>query len=177
MLLSGGDPLALSNRQFGWLLEQIESTAHVRTVRIHTRMTIVLPQRIDAEFAAMLGASRLKVVLVSHCNHANELSDESRAAFRALASNSVTLFNQSVILADVNNSSGVLIQLSKALFDQGVMPYYLHLPDAVAGTAHFDVPIPNAQALVAEMQAQLPGYLVPRLVREEPGEDSKTRYA
>jgi len=116
-------------------------------------------------------------VLVSHCNHANELSDESRAAFRALASNSVTLFNQSVILADVNNSSGVLIQLSNALFDQGVLPYYLHLPDAVAGTAHFDVPIPDAQALVAEMQAQLPGYLVPRLVREEPGEDSKTRYA
>ena len=177
VLLSGGDPLALSNRQFGWLLEQIESIAHVRTVRIHTRMTIVLPQRIDAEFAAMLGASRLKVVLVSHCNHTNELSDESRAAFRALASNSVTLFNQSVILADVNNSSGVLIQLSNALFDQGVLPYYLHLPDAVAGTAHFDVPIPDAQALVAEMQAQLPGYLVPRLVREEPGEDSKTRYA
>ncbi len=177
VLLSGGDPLALSNRQFGWLLEQLEAIPHVNTVRIHTRMTIVLPQRIDAELAAMLAASRLKTVLVSHANHARELSEESHAAFRLLASNGVTLFNQSVVLAEVNDSSDTLIALSKALFAQGVLPYYLHLPDAVAGTAHFDVPIMRAQALVAAMQAELPGYLVPRLVREEPGNDSKTRYA
>jgi L-lysine 2,3-aminomutase len=116
-------------------------------------------------------------VLVSHANHARELSEESQAAFTLLASNGVTLFNQSVVLAGVNDSSDTLIALSKALFAQGVLPYYLHLPDAVAGTAHFDVPIIRAKALVAEMQAQLPGYLIPRLVREEPGNDSKTRYA
>lgn len=177
VLLSGGDPLALSNRQIGWLLEQLEAIPHINTVRIHTRMTIVLPQRIDAELTSMLAASRLNIVLVSHANHARELSEESDAAFRLLASSFVTLLNQSVILAGVNDSSDTLIALSKALFAQGVLPYYLHLPDAVAGTAHFDVPIPRAQALVADMQAQLPGYLVPRLVREEPGNDSKTRYA
>lgn len=177
VLLSGGDPLALSNRQLSWLLEQAEAIPHVTTVRIHTRMTIVLPQRIDAELSARLAASRLRVVLVSHCNHAQELSAESKASFKILAANGVTLLNQSVILAGVNDTSSVLIELSEALFGQGVLPYYLHLPDAVAGTAHFDVALNAAQGLVTTLQQRLPGYLVPRLVREEPGEKSKTRYA
>ena len=177
VILSGGDPLALSNRQLGWLVEQVEAIPHVTTLRIHTRMTVVLPQRVDGALADRLRGSRLKTVVVSHCNHAQELSAESRMAFASLAHAGATLLNQAVVLADVNDSSEILADLSRELFDQGVLPYYLHLPDAVAGTAHFDVPLARAQALVAELQARLPGYLVPRLVREEPGESSKTRYA
>ena len=177
VILSGGDPLALSNRQLDWLLGQAEAIPHVVTLRIHTRMTLVLPQRIDAPLLARLAESRLKIIVVSHCNHAQELSEESARAFSDLRAISAHLLNQSVVLAEVNDSSSALIALSKALFEQGVLPYYLHLPDAVAGTAHFDVQTARAQQLVAEMQAQVPGYLVPRLVREEPGELSKTRYA
>tara|TARA_R110002153_G_scaffold271234_1_gene438366 strand:+ start:88 stop:1074 length:987 start_codon:yes stop_codon:yes gene_type:complete len=177
VLLSGGDPLGLSNKQIKFLVNEIENIPHVNTIRIHTRMTIVLPQRVDKELIAILAASRLKVVVVSHCNHTNELSHESYTAFENLASAKVTLLNQSVILAGVNNDCDTLISLSRGLFEQGVLPYYIHLPDAVAGTAHFDVPLKQAQQIIGEVQAQLPGYLVPRLVREEPGKDSKTRYA
>jgi len=177
VLLSGGDPLGLSNKQIKFLIDEIENISHVNTLRIHTRMSIVLPQRIDDELINMLAASRLKIVVVSHCNHNNELSPESHIAFNKLLSARTTLLNQAVILAGVNNNCDTLVNLSRGLFDQGVLPYYLHLPDAVAGTAHFDVPLKQAQQIIAEVQSKLPGYLVPRLVREEPGEDSKTRYA
>ncbi len=177
VILSGGDPLALPNRQLDWLIEQIEAIPHVNTLRIHTRMTTVLPQRIDEALCARLKTTRLSVVLVSHCNHAQELSPESKSAFQQLRNSGVTLLNQSVILTNVNDNVEILADLSRKLFEQGVLPYYLHLPDAVAGTAHFDVELPLAQSLVAELQTRLPGYLVPRLVREEAGEYSKTRYA
>ena len=176
VILSGGDPLALSNKQFAWLIEQAESIEHIDTLRIHTRMTVVLPQRIDAELCERLASSRLKCVVVSHCNHAQELGKESLRAFDALRRINAILLNQSVILREVNDSADELKALSEALFQQGVLPYYLHLPDAVAGTAHFDVALSRAQALVAQLRTELPGYLVPRLVREEPGESSKTPY-
>jgi KamA family protein len=140
-------------------------------------MTVVLPQRIDAELCERLGRSRLKIIVVSHCNHAQELSSDSAQAFDALRHVKATLFNQSVILSEVNDSLQALQTLSEALFQQGVLPYYLHLPDAVAGTAHFDVALARAQSLIAQLRAELPGYLVPRLVREEPGNTSKTPYA
>lgn len=177
VILSGGDPLALSNKQLGWLLDQTEAIDHVNTLRLHTRMTVVLPQRIDAELCERLGRSRLKIIVVSHCNHAQELSSDSAQAFDALRHVKATLFNQSVILSEVNDSLQALQTLSEALFQQGVLPYYLHLPDAVAGTAHFDVALARAQSLIAQLRAELPGYLVPRLVREEPGNTSKTPYA
>lgn len=177
VILSGGDPLALSNKQLAWLLDQAEAIEHIQTLRLHTRMTVVLPQRLDAELCERLVRSRLKLVVVSHCNHAQELSHESELAFKALRRINAVLLNQSVVLSEVNDNFAALKALSEALFQQGVLPYYLHLPDAVAGTAHFDVALAKAQALIAALRAELPGYLVPRLVREEPGNTSKTPYA
>ena len=177
VILSGGDPLALSDRQFLWLMESLASIEHVTTVRIHTRLPIVIPQRITAELLGCLGESRLRIVMVVHCNHSRELDGEVAGVFSLLRDNSVTLLNQSVVLKDVNDNSPALIELSKALFQQGVLPYYLHMPDQVAGTEHFYVTDQHAKGLIKALHASLPGYLVPTLVRETPGERGKTRIA
>ncbi len=177
VILSGGDPLALADRQFSWLVARLAEIRHLTTVRIHTRLPIVIPQRITAELLRSMSDSRLRVVMVVHCNHAQELDRAVLDCFRRLAKNSVTLFNQSVILKDVNDNSKDLIQLCKVLFAHHVLPYYLHMPDQVAGTEHFYVDDQHAKQLIKAMHAALPGYLVPRLVRETPGEQGKTRIA
>lgn len=174
VILSGGDPLANSDRQLDWLLQHLAAISHVKTVRFHTRLPVVIPQRVTPELIAMLRRTRLRVVMVLHVNHRQELDDHCRAVFGTLKTNGVTLLNQAVLLAGVNDNLSALSELSESLFDAHVLPYYLHLPDKVAGTAHFQVSAARAQELVAALRAQLPGYLVPRLVREEPGASSKS---
>lgn len=175
VILSGGDPLALADKQLGWLLDELESISHVTTIRIHTRLPIVIPQRITNTLIEVLSRRKIKLVMVIHCNHPQELCTQSKLSFDALSANGVILMNQSVILKDVNDNADCLIELSKKLFSVNVLPYYLHLPDEVAGTAHFDVSKSRALDLISQMQTRLPGYLVPKLVKEEAGEPSKTR--
>jgi L-lysine 2,3-aminomutase len=175
-ILSGGDPLSLSNRRVGELLAKLADTS-VRTVRIHTRFPVVVPERVDAGLLALLGQTRLRTVVVLHCNHANELDDHVAGALRALRGACGVLLNQSVLLRGVNDDDAVLAALSERLFDCSVLPYYLHLLDPVAGAAHFDVDASRGRRLVARLRERLPGYLVPRLVRETPGELSKTPIA
>lgn len=174
VILSGGDPLVLGERRFAELVTQLAQIPHVRRLRIHSRLPIVLPQRVTPELLAVLQETRLQVVMVVHSNHANEISTGVRAGFAQLRGAGVTLFNQSVLLAGVNDSAPVLAQLSETLFDAGVTPYYLHQLDPVAGAAHFAVPLARARRLHHELLALLPGFLVPRLVSELPGQVSKT---
>lgn len=173
VILSGGDPLSLSDARLGELLDRIARVEHVRRIRFHTRTPIVLPERIDAGLCDMLASAPLPSVFVVHCNHANEIDAAVDAALARLAGHTKALLNQSVLLRGVNDSADALVDLSEALFDSGVMPYYLHQLDPVAGTAHFGVPDTDARRIVAASAARLPGYLVPKLVREIPGEAAK----
>ena len=177
VILSGGDPLAISDTQFHWLLLQLTKIKTLTTVRIHSRLPIVIPQRITPELVRCLSETRLRVVMVVHCNHRQELDSAVADGFDALSDVGVTMLNQAVILKDVNDNSEALVDLNKALFQHNVLPYYLHMPDQVAGTEHFYVTDQHATELMKTLQASLPGYLVPRLVRENPGERSKTRIA
>lgn len=177
VILSGGDPLAISDKQLSWLLSRLEEIKHLTTVRIHTRLPIVIPQRITAILVENLRKSRLQTVMVIHCNHHQELDLDVSQKLNTLSENGIKLMNQSVLLSDVNDNSSDLIKLSKVLFANNVLPYYLHMPDQVAGTEHFYVEDLHAKQLIKAMHAALPGYLVPRLVRENPGEQGKTRIA
>jgi EF-P beta-lysylation protein EpmB len=174
VILSGGDPLSLSDRRLQQLSDALEAITHVRRLRIHTRYPLVLPERIDAGFKSWLGRVRLQKVVVIHANHSHELDALSKRACRDLIEAGATLLNQSVLLAGVNDDVRALAELSEALFDAGVLPYYLHVLDRVEGAAHFDVPTQIALQLHTELTATLPGYLVPRLVREIPGAAAKT---
>jgi L-lysine 2,3-aminomutase len=177
VLLSGGDPLTLSDRRLAGLLEGLEAIPHVRRVRVHTRLPVVLPERIDGGFLSLWNSlRRLQRIVVIHANHAQELraAADVQAALGALRTSGTALLNQSVLLRGVNDSIAALEDLSVALFECGVLPYYLHVLDPVRGAAHFDVPAETARRLHAELTARLPGYLVPKLVREEPGAASKT---
>ena len=177
IILSGGDPLALTDVQLFELIAAIEAIPHVKRLRIHSRLPIVLPQRITLELCQRLARSHLDCIMVVHANHANELGKDVAQACALLRQHQVQLLNQSVLLAHVNDTLTCLKELSERLFELGIMPYYLHLPDHVAGTTHFFVNLKRGQSLVAKMQASMSGYLVPRLVREEPGKKSKTLYS
>ena len=165
----------LSDSRLSQLLFDLSNIPHVRRIRIHSRLPIVLPARITNGFIQLITDCRKPVIIVVHCNHPRELDHEGAAAISKLAENGITLLNQTVLLAGVNDSLPVLTELSERLFELRVLPYYLHLLDPVQGVRHFDVPAQRGQELVAGMQRLLPGYLVPRLVREIPGEESKTR--
>ncbi|MEM6794608.1 MAG: EF-P beta-lysylation protein EpmB [Acidobacteriota bacterium] len=174
VILSGGDPLSLRDSKLADLEQRLSSIPHVSRLRIHTRLPIVLPERVDEGLLAWLGGSRLQTVMVVHCNHPNEIDPAVAAALGRLRDAGVMLLNQSVLLRGINDSSAILRDLSVALFKAGVMPYYLHVMDRVAGASHFDVPRSAAEHLIQEMRATCSGYLVPTLVREEPGALSKT---
>jgi EF-P beta-lysylation protein EpmB len=175
VILSGGDPLSLATSRLTKLRAALEAIPHVERLRIHTRFPIVIPERVDSELLRFLNDGRITTVVVVHANHPRELADPAVVdALQLLRRTTGSLLNQSVLLRGVNDTSDALIALSRALFAAGVLPYYLHVLDRVAGAAHFDVPEVEALALVAAMRAALPGYLVPRLVREDPGELSKT---
>lgn len=173
VILSGGDPLALSDERLAGLERALSAIPHIKRLRIHTRQPVVLPSRVDASLLGWLAGSKLQKVVVLHVNHANEIDDAVREACARLRSAGVTLLNQTVLLRGVNDSADVLEALSEALFSAQVLPYYLNLLDPVAGSAHFDVPESEALRLMGELRARLPGYLVPKLVREVPGAPSK----
>ena len=177
IILSGGDPLALSDARLGSLTRALAQTPHVRRLRIHTRLPIVLPARIDAGLDAWLRSLPWPVVIVVHANHANELDEEVLDACARLRAAGATLLNQSVLLAGVNDTSAALAQLSRRLFEAGVLPYYPHALDRVRGAAHFAVGGSRARRLAGELAAQLPGYLVPRLVREQADAPAKVALA
>lgn len=173
VILSGGDPLSLSDRRLQKLLEALASIPHLRRLRIHTRLPIVLPERITPALVHQLHSNRLATSLVLHANHPRELTPALGERLTSLRSAGITLLNQSVLLRGVNDSAQTLCALSERLFDLGILPYYLHLLDPVAGAAHFDVPEDTALDLYKTMQRELSGYLVPRLVREVSGDPGK----
>jgi EF-P beta-lysylation protein EpmB len=173
VILSGGDPLMLSDRRLSELADALGAVSHLKRLRVHTRLPVVIPQRVDDALLSWLVGQRLKPVLVLHINHANEIDENLRAAMRRLADSGVTLLNQAVLLRGINDSVEALSGLSEALFAAHVLPYYLHLLDRVQGAAHFEVSEDEARRLMAGIQARLPGYLVPRLAREEPGASAK----
>jgi EF-P beta-lysylation protein EpmB len=169
VILSGGDPLVLSNQRLAGLVSSINRIPHVRRLRIHSRLPIVLPSRVDSELLALFGTARLRVVMVIHANHPHELDGPVVQAILAMTRLGMTVLNQSVLLRGINDSADSLVELSEKLFESGALPYYLHLLDRVTGTAHFEVPEGQARQLMDELRKQLPGYLVPKLVREIPG--------
>jgi EF-P beta-lysylation protein EpmB len=174
VILSGGDPLSLADDGLAALEERLGAIAHLRRLRIHTRWPIVAPRRVTEELLAVLGRSRLRPVMVLHCNHAAEIDEAVRLALARLRGHGVTLLNQSVLLRGVNDSAEALCELSEALHAAGVLPYYLHLLDPVEGTAHFAVGESEARRLLRSLTDRLPGYLVPKLAREEAGASAKT---
>ena len=173
VILSGGDPLILDDAALAALLTRLAALPHLTRLRIHSRLPVVLPARITPRLLALLGSTRLHAVLVIHSNHAREVDDEVRAALGALRRAGVTLLNQAVLLKGVNDDAATLAELSETLFEAGVLPYYVHVLDRVHGTAHFDAGDARAAALERELRARLPGYLVPRFVREVPGAENK----
>ncbi|RMF17653.1 MAG: EF-P beta-lysylation protein EpmB [Gammaproteobacteria bacterium] len=174
VILSGGDPLLRTDTQLESLFSAIEAIPHVRRLRIHTRLPVVLPERFTPGLCQRLGDSRMKVVLVNHANHPNELDDRSATVFRHLRAAGVTLLNQTVLLRGINDDPDTLSALCEKLFEQGMLPYYLHLTDRVRGTAHFYLSRDEAMPLYQALMSRLPGYLVPKLAEEIPGRPSKT---
>ncbi len=173
LILSGGDPLTLSDRRLAGLVTAADGVARLRRLRLHTRVPVVLPSRVTEALCATLAASRLDVVVVIHANHPAEIDASVDTALARLREAGATLLNQSVLLRGVNNRAETLAELSTRLFAAGVLPYYLHTLDRTAGTAHFEVPTARAIELHQALAARLPGYLVPRLVMEVPGADCK----
>lgn len=173
IILSGGDPLLLSDRELAAVATRVASARRPVTLRIHTRLPIVIPDRVTPSLLDALGRHDLRTVIVLHSNHPNELDAPTSAAIGRLAAAGITVLNQAVLLAGVNDDADTLAALSDALFAARAMPYYLHQLDRVAGAAHFAVPDERAQRLVGQLAALRPGYLVPRLMREVPGAASK----
>ncbi|TNE81919.1 MAG: EF-P beta-lysylation protein EpmB [Gammaproteobacteria bacterium] len=168
VIFSGGDPLAASDRQLQWLVEQLQQIPHLQRLRIHSRLPVVIPDRVTDHLLHWLGDNRFLTSLVIHSNHANELDMAVQQALQRLREAGVTLLNQAVLLAGVNDRAEVLCHLSERLFECGTLPYYLHQLDRVSGAAHFAVSDQTACELHSTLMATLPGYLVPKLVRETP---------
>jgi len=173
VILSGGDPLMMSTDRLEALCQQLARIPHVSRLRIHSRMPIVLPERITQRFLDWIGSLPWQTVLVLHCNHANEIDDHVFRVMARLKAAGISLLNQTVLLKGINDDAHTLINLSESLFSAGILPYYLHLLDRVQGAAHFDISEHQALSILGEIQSQLPGYLVPRLVREVSGMSHK----
>jgi L-lysine 2,3-aminomutase len=173
IILSGGDPLSLNDHDLCQLIHQLESIPHLTTLRFHTRFAAVMPERITTTLTNCLSHSRLQLVWVNHFNHAHEITPDTISALNRLPSRMLRL-NQSVLLQGVNDTLHAQINLSHALLRAGVTPYYVYLLDKVWGSAHFLVEDNTAQELITAMHAHLPGYLVPKLVRDIPGKSAKT---
>ncbi len=173
VILSGGDPLMRKDSDLNRFFNKLEQVDSLKYLRIHTRLPVVLPTRVTDPLVKLLSETRLVVTLVLHCNHAQEIDSELETAIRKLRNSGITVLNQSVLLKQVNDSSSALIDLSHRLYQIGVLPYYLHLLDAVQGAQHFFVDEKQAQQLWQQMQASLPGFLVPKLVKEVAGATAK----
>ncbi|WP_130833562.1 EF-P beta-lysylation protein EpmB [[Erwinia] mediterraneensis] len=174
IIFSGGDPLMAKDHELDWLISELEAIPHLKRLRIHSRLPVVIPARITEGLCQRLAQSRLQVLMVTHINHAREIDDELRQGMLMLKRADVTLLNQSVLLRGVNDNAQTLAALSNALFDAGILPYYLHVLDKVQGAAHFFVADDEARALVRELLTLVSGYMVPKLAREIGGEPSKT---
>ncbi|ODS24321.1 EF-P beta-lysylation protein EpmB [Candidatus Endobugula sertula] len=175
VIYSGGDPLSASDRQLRWLTQKIAAISHIKRLRIHTRLPVVIPERITVESLKWMTESRLQTIVVLHINHSNELkSSELLHAIQRIKASGITLFNQAVLLKGVNDTEEQLIQLCESLFTAGVIPYYLYTLDKVAGATHFNTELKRARALHQAVIARLPGYMVPKLVSEVAGQPSKS---
>lgn len=173
VILSGGDPLVAPDKYLLKCLQSIDVISHVKRVRIHSRLPIVLPSRITDELTTMLASLRVKPVMVVHCNHAQEINHEVIAAVQLLRNNGIVVLNQAVLLKGVNDDVDTLVALSEALFACDILPYYLFTLDKVKGATHFDLPLTIAKKLHWDLAQRLPGYLVPRLAVEKPNKGSK----
>ena len=174
VILSGGDPLTLSDARLAALLTALAAIPHVAMLRLHTRTLTAVPSRLTPELLALLAGLGKPVVIVTHTNHAQELDPVVAAMLARLRMAGVTLLNQSVLLRGVNDTAQVIADHAMRLFACGVLPYYMHLLDPVIGAGHFAVAHSDALALEAQLRDTLPGYLVPRFVREVPGKLAKT---
>lgn len=174
VILSGGDPLMAKDEELRWLIDAISSVPHIKRLRIHSRLPVVIPARITDALCDLLGETRLQVILVTHINHANEINLEFKQQMSRLRAINVTLLNQGVLLKGVNDSVDAQVALSETLFDAGILPYYLHVLDKVQGAAHFFVSDQKAKEIMAGVIERVSGYLVAKLTREIGGRASKT---
>jgi len=173
VILSGGDPLTTRDRRLAEITQQLSEIPHLRRLRIHTRLPIVIPQRVNNELLAWLRGTRLATYMVVHCNHPAEIDADVAAAFGRLVDAGVPVLNQTVLMRGINDDVEVLAALFGRLVDLRVIPYYLHQLDRVAGTVHFEVPEERGRDLIRQLRARLPGYAVPRYVRDTPGAEHK----
>lgn len=177
VILSGGDPLTLTDTKLQTIVQKLATIKHIQRIRIHTRMPIVQPKRITTKLITALTASKLPIVFVVHVNHPQEIDAEVIAAIARLRHVNITVFNQTVVLNGVNDNLDTLMKLSEKLFATGIIPYYLHLLDWVRGAENFYVPLKKMQLIMRELHHKLPGYLVPKLVYEKPGAKTKIMVA
>ena len=173
VIFSGGDPMLVKDHHMAEMVAALETIAHLKRVRIHTRLPIVIPSRVTSEWVEWMKKTRLQTVVVLHTNHPNEIDRAVTGAITLLRSANTTVLNQSVLLKNINDDAGVLALLSQRLFEAGALPYYLHLLDKVQGAAHFDVSAARAQEIMAQLKEKMPGFLVPKLAQEVPGKRSK----
>lgn len=173
IILSGGDPLMAKDHEMAFLITELEKIPHIKRLRIHSRLAVVIPNRITSELCRLFAKTRLQIVLVTHINHPNEIDDNVTNAIKRLKKHQVTVLNQSVLLKKVNDDADVLACLSNKLFSIGILPYYIHLLDKVQGAAHFLVDDDNAKQIMRQLAKNVSGYLVPKLAREIGGEKSK----
>jgi len=173
VILSGGDPLSLSDKRLARLISQLNTIPHLKRLRLHSRFPIVEPQRINSEFLKVLASSQVQVIIVLHINHAQEIGSDNKEKIAQLQQQDIILLNQSVLLKGVNDTIDCLEDLSNTLIDNKIIPYYLHILDKIQGSAHFEVSEQSALRLYKQLRARLPGYMLPRLVTEIAGETSK----
>lgn len=177
VIFSGGDPLMAKDHELDWLIKKLEKIPHLKRLRIHTRLPVVIPQRITDQLCQILAQSPLTTVIVTHINHANEIDAKFTEAMIKLKKAGITLLNQSVLLKGINDNPQILKQLSDKLFNAHILPYYLHLLDKVEGASHFYISDQNALQIYQDLQAISSGYLVPKLAREIANQPNKTLYA
>ncbi len=177
VILSGGDPLMMKDALLADKIRLLEALPQIKRLRIHSRLPVVIPARVCDDMLTWINKSRLDIIMVWHINHANEMDNElAQAAFK-LKQAGVTLLNQGVLLKGINDTVDAQVNLSEAVFDAGILPYYMFTLDPVEGAAHFDISIEDAQRLMGKVAAELPGYLVPRLAKEIPGKPAKSVFA
>lgn len=174
VILSGGDPLMANDQHVEWFVRQLETVKSLSRLRIHTRLPVVIPNRLTERLGEVLGNSRLNAIMVLHINHGNEIDEALKQRTEAIKQYGITLLNQAVLLKGINDDVQTQVTLSEKLFDAGILPYYLHLLDKVQGAAHFEVSEEKAKALYGEMLTELPGFLMPKMVREIAEQPSKT---
>lgn len=174
VIFSGGDPLSVSDKYLAWFIDQINQLPQIKIIRFHTRLPVIIPERITADLLKILNQARANIVFVFHINHPDEITNKFKQQTLSLKQSGYTLLNQSVLLKDINDKADTLVTLSYALFENKIIPYYLHQLDPVIGAHHFQVSENHAKSIMKNLQANLPGFLVPKLVRENPNRHAKT---